>query len=198
MNTTVDFSPFFTTKSQATDFVTRLSQISQKIYQTPFSLEKELMDQLGIQKKDKFYTLLRDSKINAESASALKEFVDSLITYINALPVLSLTFAFEPKEQTLTRMSEWFSLNTKTQILFDISVDSTIMGGAKISYNGKFLDYSIRPKVDELLHALTAPTSPGKTVAQTASPTPTLAILAGTTGVVNGQQAHHSVEDMHG
>jgi hypothetical protein len=158
----VDLSPFFKTKSQASDFSARLAVFSEKIYSTTFDLDKELLDQLGMQKKDKFITLLRDSKISIDKPADLKGFVDRLRQYVTTLPVLSLTFAFEPKEQSLKRLSEWFGLNSKKQVLFDITVDPTIIAGTTLTYNGKFLDYSIKPKIDQLMQQLldgTPPTS---------------------------------------
>jgi hypothetical protein len=156
----VDLSPFFKTKSQANDFSARLAVFSEKIYSTTFDLDKELLDQLGMQKKDKFITLLRNSKISIDKPADLKGFVDKLRQYVTTLPVLSLTFAFEPKEQSLKRLSEWFSLNLKKQILFDITVDQTIIAGTTLTYSGKFLDYSIKPKIDQLLQQMIDGTPP--------------------------------------
>ena len=166
----LDLSPFFKTKSQASDFSARLAKLSESIYETTFNLEKELLDQFGIQKKDKFITLLRDSQINAEKPADLKGFVDKLCAYISTLPVLSLTVAFEPKEQSLKRLADWFTLNIKKQILFDISVDSTIIAGTTLTYNGKFLDYSIKPKIDELMTQLLAAPQIATPVEQKAIP----------------------------
>src|SRR4029079_9977566 len=97
----IDLSYFFQTKSQATDFTRCLAGISEKIYQTNFNLEKVLLDQFGVKKNDKFMALLRENKIYIKLNSVLKSFLMKMQEQIAALPVLSLTLAFEPKEQTL-------------------------------------------------------------------------------------------------
>jgi F0F1-type ATP synthase delta subunit len=146
----LDLSCFFKTEAQAVDFSTRLCAISDKIYNTNFNLEKTLTDQLGIQEKDKFMTILRNNKIPLSSNSALKDFIGKIQEKISSLPTVSLTLAFEPKEKTLKSLSDWFPLNINQQVLLDIKVDPEIIAGASISYKGKFLDFSVKPVFDQV------------------------------------------------
>lgn len=147
----LDLTPFFKTKAQATDFAMRLAPISAKIYETNFNLDQALMDEFGLQKKDKFLSLLHANKINTEKTSDLKAFFSKIQDHINKLPVLSMTVAFEPKEKTLAAIAEWFMLNLKKQMLFEITVEPDVIAGAKINYKGKFLDASAKPVFDKML-----------------------------------------------
>lgn len=147
----LDLSNFFKTKNEAADFSTRIASISQQIYQTNFNLDQALMSQLGLQKKDAFITLLRDNKINSSSNNDLKTFFETIQKAISSLTVLTLTLAFVPTEKTLQKISEWFILNIKKQVLFDIQVDRNLIAGAVVTYNGKYLDVSIRQKFNTIL-----------------------------------------------
>jgi F0F1-type ATP synthase delta subunit len=146
----LDLSGFFKTQAQSVDFFTRLSTISEKIYKTGFNLEKVLTDQLGIQKKDKFMILLRDNKVSLSSNAALKDFISQVQEKISSLPTVSLTLAFEPKEDTLKSLSNWFPANINKQVLLDIKVDPEIIAGAYVSYKGKCSDFSIKPVFDQI------------------------------------------------
>jgi F0F1-type ATP synthase delta subunit len=146
----LDLSFFFKTKIQAVDFFARLSTISEKIYGTGFNLEKVLIEQLGIQKKDKFMILLRNNNIQSNSNSALKDFIGKIQDKISSLPTVSLTIAFEPKEETLKNLADWFPLNIDKQVLLDIKVDPDIIAGAYVSYSGKYSDFSIKPVFDQI------------------------------------------------
>ena len=152
-----DLSSFCKTKPQATDFANRLAAIAESVYRTNFNLETELMNQFGLQKKDKFMVLLRDNKIAIESHSALKEFLTKIAEQAVQLPVLSLTLAFEPKEQTLKIVSDWFLLDIKKQFLFDVHVDPSIIGGSMISFKGKYIDYSLKPRFEKIMSAVLTP-----------------------------------------
>lgn len=157
----LDLSSFFKTKAQAMDFSIRLSQITQEVFVTDFHLEAALTDQLGLQKKDALLTLLHKNKVAVDKPSAVKEFLTRLQTQINDLPVLTLSLAFEPKDATLKVLSDWFLLNIKRHVLFDITVDPTLIAGIVIHFNGKFLDYSIREAFRAVVHAsLTPPAAP--------------------------------------
>jgi F0F1-type ATP synthase delta subunit len=147
----IDLTNFFHTKSQANDFSIRIANLSDKLYETGFNLEKVLIDNLGLQKKEKFMSLLRNNNVNTSSVSDLKSFFDKLQEKIKTLPTLSLSIAFEPNEKTLELLDEWFTLNLKKQFIFDIAVNTNLVGGAAINFNGKYLDCSIKTKFDKIL-----------------------------------------------
>lgn len=153
----LDLSSFFKTKAQAMDFSTRLSQISQQVFVTDFRLEAALTDQLGLKQKDALLTLLHKHTVAIDKPSAVKEFLTRLQTQINNLPVLSLSLAFEPKDATLKVLSDWFLLNIKRHVLFDITVDPTLIAGIVIHFNGKYLDYSIREAFTAVIQASLTP-----------------------------------------
>ena len=153
----LDLSAFFTTKSQASDFSVRLAVVADQAYETGFNLENTLMQQFGIEKKDKFITLLRDQQINTGSAANLKDFLIKVQESVAAIPVLSLTLAFEPTVESMKALTDWFLLNLKKQVLFDVKVDTSIIGGALITFNGKFLDFSIKTKFDQVFQKVTSP-----------------------------------------
>ncbi|HSX08798.1 MAG TPA: F0F1 ATP synthase subunit delta [Candidatus Saccharimonadales bacterium] len=147
----IDLSDLFTTKSEATDFLARLTTISEMFFQNGFNLESALKTHLGVNKSDHFMSILRTSNVNVESLSEVKDFIFILMSKISSLPVLSLTIAFEPNDQTLKLLSEWFFINMHKQMLFDISVDKNLIAGARITYNGKFFDFSIKSTFERIL-----------------------------------------------
>ena len=148
----LDLSGFFNTKTQAQDFSTRLSLVSEKIYENNFNLENSLLEQFGIKKRDGFITLLQNNKINTASGSDLKEFFTKIQQKVSTIPVLTLTIAIEPKETLLHEISEWCLLNTNQQVVFDITVDDSLIAGAIIYFSGKYLDFSIRDTFSQVLN----------------------------------------------
>jgi hypothetical protein len=147
----IDLSDLFTTKAEANDFLSRLTTVSEMFFQTGFNLQKAMLDNFGVNKTDRFFTILRTNNINPESLPAVKDFVFILMSIISSLPVISLTVAFEPNAQTLKSLSEWFLINIHKQMLFDIFVDRNVIAGAKITYNGKFFDFSVRSTFERIL-----------------------------------------------
>ena len=147
----IDLSDLFTTKVEANDFLARLTTISEMFFQTGFNLEHALHQQFGVNKSDKIITILRTNNVNPESLPAVKDFFFILMSKISSLPVISLTIAFEPQDQTLKSLAQWFFINMHKQVLFDLFVDHTILAGAHITYNGKFFDFSIKSTFERIL-----------------------------------------------
>ncbi len=149
---TIDLSDLFNTRAQAEDFSARLAIILKQAFATGFNPEKALLEQFGISKKEAFMTMLRNNNINPESRLAIKEFIEKIQAKIATLPTISLVLAFEPKEETLQSLSRWFILNTNKQVLFEIKVDKSIIGGASILSGGKYLDYTIKPNFEKMMN----------------------------------------------
>jgi F0F1-type ATP synthase delta subunit len=147
----LDLSDFFTTKAEANVFLTCVTDISEMVFQTNFNIEKALSVQLGVTKSDKFLAIMRQNNVNPQSLPAIKDFLQLIKDTITNTPVLTLTIAFEPQVQTLKALSEWFLVNMNQQMVFDITVDTSLVAGTKITYNGKFFDFSIRPVVEKVL-----------------------------------------------
>lgn len=153
----LDFSSLFTTKAQANDFLTRLSTVVDLMYTINFDLEKSLTETFGVHKKDLLMKLLRENNILPTAHAQVQEFLKKLKETIPVLPVVSLTIAFEPTDETLQKLAQWFLFTIKKNVLFDIQIDTTLIAGAKITYNGKFKDYSIKPTFDTLVQKVLTP-----------------------------------------
>lgn len=146
-----DLSDFFISKSQSREFIQGLNNIIDQIYEVNFNLEVSLTKEFGIGRKDKFITLLRENQIDHTSNDAIKKFLTSIQEAVEKIPILSLTIAFDPNEESLKSISQWFLVTLNKQILVDIKVDRKLIAGAVINFNGKFKDYSIKPMFDEIV-----------------------------------------------
>jgi F0F1-type ATP synthase delta subunit len=152
----LDLSDFFTTKAESVDFSTRLQSISEQLYETDFNLETSLLAQFGIERKEKFLTLIRNNAINLKSNSSLLDFINRILEKISSMSVISLTLAFEPEKLTLHDLSEWFNLNINRQLLFDITIDPKLIAGAAINFNGKYKDYSAKSKFTSIISSVSS------------------------------------------
>jgi len=147
----LDLSDFFKTKAEAIDFSQRLSIVAQNIFETNFNLDKVLLEQLGLRRKEKFVALMRESGINISTGVSIKDFIVLIQNKISFLPVLSITLAFEPTLATLQALSDWFLLNKK-QVLFEITVDKSLLAGVALYYNSKYLDFSVKNRFEKILN----------------------------------------------
>jgi F0F1-type ATP synthase delta subunit len=147
----LDLSNFFTTKAQANDFSDRIAMLESNLFETDFDLESQLQKKLGLKRKDKFLSLLRENKIPMDSKKALNKFLEKIREQISKLPKAEIFLAIEPNQEILKSISGWFILNLGEQILIDITIDPSVVAGAIINYKGKRFDASVRKQFKKLI-----------------------------------------------
>lgn len=157
MEKVIDLSDFIMTHSQANDFTLRLNSIIEQMYTTNYNFEKVVKEQLGVEKADAFFKMLRENGLQNATIPQIQEFLKKIQTIVTNLSVVSLTLAFEPSEEVLKTFAQWFITNINTQVIFDVRVDHNIIGGIKITYNGKFKDYSLGTLFEKLLQSVLSP-----------------------------------------
>jgi len=80
----------------------------------------------------------------------LNSYLEGLLDYLSGLPVVELALAYEPTPEHIAAFSEWFRGQSKSVIL-NLRHDPSLIGGATISANGKYRDYSIRNYVKTII-----------------------------------------------
>ncbi len=65
------------------------------------------------------------------------------------LPEVKLTLAFDPKLSFFRKITSWLEKTTGKKTLVNITVDSQIVGGAIIEYQGKYTNLSLSALIDE-------------------------------------------------
>jgi F0F1-type ATP synthase delta subunit len=84
-------------------------------------------------------------KADYKSLAALLE---GYLNEAKQIKILRMTLAFEPYNDSISAIHEYIAQNMNTQIVLEFRYDPKIVGGAIIEYEGKFVDYSLRKKLD--------------------------------------------------
>ena len=69
--------------------------------------------------------------------------LQQLREYLKNLKRLKITLAFEPSQKLVEKISNAGNKNIDSYKILSFSVDQKLLGGAVISYEGKFGDYSL-------------------------------------------------------
>lgn len=70
---------------------------------------------------------------------------------ISDLPVIKLIVASDPKPRVISTLSKWIKDKVDPYAIIDFEVEPEILGGAIISWKGKYKDVSISSKLDMYL-----------------------------------------------
>lgn len=81
-----------------------------------------------------------------------EKFLRGLIEAVKKLKVVRLTLAFEAREDLVEAISDWLLTHLPGQgVILDLSDDKSILGGALVSYEGMFGDFSLKKSLDEIV-----------------------------------------------
>lgn len=90
----------------------------------------------------------QNANITWNSPTTVKAFLSTIQQILTEAPVLHVTLSSEPTQDLLETMSTWARQELDSHSLLAISLDPGILGGICLSYNGHFLDLSVRSELD--------------------------------------------------
>jgi hypothetical protein len=86
---------------------------------------------------------------NPTNLEEQEAFFSTLYEEIAACPILTLTLAIYPTENTIQHIASFIKEQISYRTILEIVTDKTILGGAVIIYNGRFTDNSLQKKLQE-------------------------------------------------
>ena len=96
--------------------------------------------------RDNMYRLGKESA--REVLVKYKDELDKLRQAALDLPVVRLTLALELPGSWMLEVTNWVIRAVGKAVVLDMAVDKQILGGAIVSYKGKYGDFSLRKKLD--------------------------------------------------
>ena len=79
------------------------------------------------------------------------QYLESLRREILSARILELIVSGYLEDAVLDGISKWVKENVGEDVVLSIKIDPSIMAGAKISFNGRFEDYSLTDKLEEAI-----------------------------------------------
>lgn len=126
-----------------------LEKMEEKLFQTKGKSISELITCFFPKKQaDSILSLCRTNAISLDNSPQVEQFIKTLAKQMNDLPVLNVTLAFEPSEETITLLSTWVQSNIGHGVLLGIQIDKTILGGAIVQWQGIYKDFSLLKTID--------------------------------------------------
>ncbi len=99
--------------------------------------------------KDEIKKLEKEGIVSA-SPNQQFSFFDELKKYLQKIPLVKLEVSFEPSENFLLRIKKWFKEENHQEVILDLIVNPKVVGGVIIEYQGRYRNFSLAKKIDEL------------------------------------------------
>lgn len=92
---------------------------------------------------------LKTRKVDLSDKEKILEALNQLQEDLKRVTPVDLGVAVEPDDSFKEAIVAWLSKNVSERVLPRYKVDPAFVGGAKVTYNGIYLDLSLRKKIDE-------------------------------------------------
>lgn len=81
----------------------------------------------------------------------LQEALHSLKITLESVNSFRVTLAFIPTQKFISQMFQWVKTNLGENVVLDISHNEKMLGGAIVSYAGKYADYSLEKALPDVV-----------------------------------------------
>lgn len=142
-------SPYIKTTTDIVELKRTLDHMSDSLYRINDSAEEALRNSLPYDLALQVKKLSMEEGIDLNDKARAQEFFSSLGKQLAALPVIQITLAFQPKEELIKRIQDWFYRTLSTFVVLDIAVNPDIIAGAIVTTNGKYYDFSLEKQTEK-------------------------------------------------
>ncbi len=136
------------TVSELQLFYKEIDTIISSLFKSQASFENIIKDILSPNKADSFLSYFQELHVDVKNPVAIQEALLQLKILGNQIPVIHMTLAFEPTNAVLKSISLWFSRREQKKVILDLTLERQLLGGAFISYDGLYKDYTLKAKID--------------------------------------------------
>jgi len=144
----MSFSRTIKTKERAGEFLSNLGDIRRDIFTEGFNLPQQLREHFSEDVAIKVTDYLKSNNIDLGDPHQLEKGLENLYSEVRKVPVVRLNLGIHIPERMVDEILLWVQETLGTPALIDYDVNSYLLGGAKITYGGRFGDYTLRKKVD--------------------------------------------------
>lgn len=137
-----DLLSLITTQEQANLMLSEIEELERASFKVDVNIFNETLNSKVRSTTANFINKNMAGKDKTSFFTELKDTISKLLS-------IELTIAFEPTNESLSKICDWARKNVNSAIILNIKKDKRILGGAVITYNGKFKDYSLVHEVDD-------------------------------------------------
>lgn len=129
-----------------------LDKAIESLYNTKINSTEVLGELFSKEIKQVLVEVAKNKGASTSDPVSFQNVLVSIKEEISKIPHLEITVGTEITEEFLYRIQRWLDTHIEDKVIIEITYDSSVIAGAKISYNGAFHDYTINNQVQTLLN----------------------------------------------
>lgn len=135
---------YLQTKYNITEVISSLDKILAELFKKKKPIDKILEQDAPFPLSDSLKKLAKEHEADIENDIEADKFFGEVRKAILALPILTITTGVPPTLELIKEIQDWVLKNVKGFVSVDFVVDRSLIAGAKVSFNGKSRDFSVK------------------------------------------------------
>ena len=133
------------TIEQLEEFSSEIDNILSNLFKVKNRNIEEILDRtVGQKTLEIVKKLVRENKIDSSDYNSLDKLLSGIKQDLKKIRILKMSLAIDPTFEIIDRLFDWVRKNLGEGIILDIDKNETILGGAIISFDGEYKDFSLK------------------------------------------------------
>ena len=146
-----DILGYIKTVDQLEDFSLEIDTVLSGLFKARNKNIDEVLDKtVGKSTADTLRKIIEKNKIDSFDYSSLDKLLNNLKEDLKKIKVLKISLAIDPSKEQIEHIFNWVKENLGEGIILDIDKDESILGGAVISFNGQYKDFSLKRALEKI------------------------------------------------
>ena len=139
------------TVAELDNFLAEIENVLASLFKVKNKSIDQILDKMvGKSTADTLRKLIEKNKIDSSNFSSLEKLLNDLKEDLKKMKILKISLAIDPSKEQIDHIFDWVKENLGKGIILDIDKDESILGGAVISFNGQYKDFSLKRTLEEI------------------------------------------------
>ena len=137
------------TKAYSDEMIGKIDELKDCLYNKRIDLDKKMGELFSFELKEKIKAYSWQEQVNLNDPESFGKFLTNLRNHIKNMPVVTIKIAFNPDDEIVKEVCNWFVENFGKNVLVDLVYDKNLIAGAVIIFNESSKDFSLKKKIEE-------------------------------------------------
>ncbi len=144
----VAISPYISTSYHLKELQRALDHLETAFFQKKQTFIQTLDQEIPFPLSETLKKVAGEHEVHLNDTEEVIEFITKLREELQQIQRLTITISFQPTLDLIKEINRWIIVNLKQVVVLDFVTDHTLIGGAKIEFNGLFKDYSVQKRME--------------------------------------------------
>lgn len=138
------------TTQEVADFVSEIDTLMLTFFKSEKPSMEKALTSISTNSAKKLMQFFSKNNFDLNDKDAVTGFFETLKNLVKKLKVIKLALAFDPSYKTIENIHNFVKNTLGIGYILDIEVSEDVLGGAVVIFNGKYNDFSLKKRVEEV------------------------------------------------